>query len=128
MEGSEREPLGERIVEIPDNLEQFESRDPRSTFTAYVPVGSLAKGEALVTKGGPGKTVACAPCHGPDLKGLGPFEMLRVLTLEGDKDEPRPELRHPVLVSLQQLPFSDVFLLPQAVEDVLAVGDEPVAA
>ena len=36
----------ERIVEIPDNLEQFESRDPRSTFTAYVPVGSLAKGEA----------------------------------------------------------------------------------
>jgi cytochrome c553 len=56
VEGSEREPLGERIVEIPDNLEQFESRDPRSTFTAYVPVGSLAKGEALVTKGGPGKT------------------------------------------------------------------------
>ena len=34
VEGSEREPLGERIVEIPDNLEQFESRDPRSTFTA----------------------------------------------------------------------------------------------
>jgi cytochrome c553 len=73
VEGSEREPLGERIVEIPDNLEQFESRDPRSTFTAYVPVGSLAKGEALVTKGEPGKTVACAACHGPDLKGLGPL-------------------------------------------------------
>jgi cytochrome c553 len=68
VEGSEREPLGER-----DNLEQFESRDPRSTFTAYVPVGSLAKGEALVTKGGPGKTIACAACHGPDLKGLGPL-------------------------------------------------------
>ena len=72
-EGSEREPLGERIVEIPDELQRFESRDPRSTFTAYVPVGSLAKGEALVTKGGPGRTVACAPCHGPDLKGLGPL-------------------------------------------------------
>jgi cytochrome c553 len=72
-EGSEREPLGQRILEIPDDLQRFESRDPRSTFTAYVPVGSLAKGEALVTKGGPGKTVACAPCHGQDLKGLGPL-------------------------------------------------------
>jgi cytochrome c553 len=72
-EGSEREALGQRIVEIPDDLERFESRDSRSTFTAYVPVGSLAKGEALVTKGGPGKTIACAPCHGPDLKGLGPL-------------------------------------------------------
>ena len=73
VEGSEREPLGQRILEIPDDLQVFESRDPRSTFTAYVPVGSLARGEALVTKGGPGKTVACAPCHGSDLKGLGPL-------------------------------------------------------
>ena len=73
VEGAEREPLGERVLEVPDDLQRFESRDPRSTFTAYVPVGSLAKGEALVTKGRPGKTVACAPCHGSDLKGLGPL-------------------------------------------------------
>jgi cytochrome c553 len=73
VEGSEREPLGQRILELPDDLQVFESRDPRSTFTAYVPVGNLAKGEALVAKGGPGKTVACAPCHGSDLKGLGPL-------------------------------------------------------
>jgi cytochrome c553 len=72
-EGGEREPLGQRILEIPDDLERFESRDARSTFTAYVPVGSVTKGEALVTKGGAGKTVACAPCHGADLKGLGPL-------------------------------------------------------
>jgi cytochrome c553 len=72
-ESGEREPLGERILELPDDLIRFESRDPRSTFTAYVPVGSLEKGEALVTKGGPGKTVQCATCHGPDLKGLGPL-------------------------------------------------------
>jgi cytochrome c553 len=72
-ENGEREPLGQRILEIPDDLIQFESRDPRSTFTAYVPVGSLAKGEALVNQGGPGKTFQCAPCHGPDLKGLGPL-------------------------------------------------------
>jgi len=51
-ENGEREPLGQRILEIPDDLIQFESRDPRSTFTAYVPVDSLAKGEALVNKGG----------------------------------------------------------------------------
>jgi hypothetical protein len=37
-----------RIVEVPDDLLRFESRDPRSTFTAYAPIGSLAKGEALV--------------------------------------------------------------------------------
>jgi cytochrome c553 len=73
VESGEREPLGRRIVEIPDDLLRFESRDPRSTFTAYVPVGSLAKGEALVIKGGAGKTVQCSVCHGPDLKGLGPL-------------------------------------------------------
>jgi cytochrome c553 len=73
MESGEREPLGERIVEIPADLVRFESRDPHSAFTAYVPIGSLARGEALVTKGGPGKTVPCAACHGPDLKGLGPL-------------------------------------------------------
>jgi cytochrome c553 len=72
-ENGEREPLGQRILEIPDDLIQFESRDPRSTFTAYVPVDSLAKGEALVDKGGSGKTFQCALCHGPDLKGLGPL-------------------------------------------------------
>ena len=72
-EGSEREPLGNRIVEIPDDLLRFESRDPRSTFTAHVPVGSLAKGAALVIKGGPGKTVQCTLCHGQDLRGLGPL-------------------------------------------------------
>ena len=46
-------------------------RDPHSGFVAYVPVGSLAKGEALVTAGGGGKTIPCGICHGPDLKGLG---------------------------------------------------------
>jgi cytochrome c553 len=72
-ETGEREPIGARIVEIPDDLIQFESRDHRSTFTAHVPTGSLAKGEALVVKGGSGKTMQCALCHGADLKGLGPL-------------------------------------------------------
>jgi cytochrome c553 len=72
LEGNQTEPLGQRIIEVPDNTERTEMlRDPRSGFTAYVPVGSLKKGESLVVNGG-GKTTACAICHGPDLKGLGP--------------------------------------------------------
>jgi cytochrome c553 len=67
VETGEREPIGARIVEVPDDLLRFESRDHRSTFTAYVPVGSTAKGDALVTKG------QCALCHGADLRGLGPL-------------------------------------------------------
>lgn len=68
-----KEPIDQRIVEVPDDLDQFESYDDRARFTAYVPVGSVAKGEALVTTGGADNTVQCAICHGPDLKGVGPI-------------------------------------------------------
>ena len=64
------EPLGERIVEIPADMEQFEHRDTRSQFIAYVPKGSIARGEALAKTGGAGITTPCAICHGPDLKGV----------------------------------------------------------
>jgi cytochrome c553 len=66
------EPLGQRIIEVPENLEQFESRDGRSRFVAYVPPGSVQRGRRLFTSGG-GKTASCAICHGSDLKGLGPI-------------------------------------------------------
>ena len=60
LEGNDKEPLGKRIVEAPDNTEGTELlRDSRSGFTAYVPVGSLKRGEALVSTGGGGKTTAC---------------------------------------------------------------------
>jgi cytochrome c553 len=63
-------PLGQRIIEMPEHPERTDQvRDPRSGFVAYVPVGSIAKGEAIVTTGG-GKTVQCGLCHGPDLKGM----------------------------------------------------------
>jgi cytochrome c553 len=65
------EPIGQRIIETPENLERTELRDDASGFIAYVPVGSLKKGKALVTTGGAGKTMPCATCHGADLKGLG---------------------------------------------------------
>jgi cytochrome c553 len=67
--GNEREPIGRRVVEMPEDVEQFESRDPRAKFTAYVPFGSLKRGEELVTTGA-GKTLPCATCHGPELKGV----------------------------------------------------------
>ena len=69
------EPIGQRIIEMPENLERTELRDSASGFIAYVPVGSLRKGEALITNGA-GKTTPCAICHGTELKGLGPVPAL----------------------------------------------------
>jgi cytochrome c553 len=69
----EAEPIGQRIIEVPENPEQFASRDSRSRFIAYVPVGSIEKGRALAASGGGGKTIACRACHGADLKGSGPI-------------------------------------------------------
>jgi cytochrome c553 len=66
------EPIGDRVVEIPNDVVQFEHRDSRSQFTAYVPKGSIARGEALASTGGSGLTTPCATCHGPDLRGTDP--------------------------------------------------------
>ena len=73
LEGNDKEPIGQRIIEVPVNGEATdELRNPRSSFIAYVPTGSIQKGEALVTTGGNGKTIQCGACHGADLQGLGP--------------------------------------------------------
>jgi cytochrome c553 len=69
------EAIGQRIIEMPENLERTELRDSASGFIAYVPVGSIRKGEALITNGA-GKTAPCAICHGAELKGLGPVPAL----------------------------------------------------
>jgi cytochrome c553 len=77
IEGEATEPIGTRIIETPENPEHTELlRDPRAGFIAYVPPGSVKKGEALVTTGGNGKTVACGVCHGADLRGMGPVPHL----------------------------------------------------
>jgi cytochrome c553 len=71
LDNGEKQPLGQRILEVPENTEAAEVlRDPHSGFIAYVPVGSIKKGEALVSGGG-GKTTPCRVCHGQDLSGLG---------------------------------------------------------
>lgn len=67
LESGEQEPLGQRIIEVPESAEATETfRDPRSGFIAYAPVGSIKKGEALVAAG------HCGLCHGTNLEGLGP--------------------------------------------------------
>src|SRR5581483_8380683 len=74
------EPIAGRLIEVPEDAEQSETlRNPHSGFIAYVPPGSIKKGEDLVTTGGmrvvgneivPGKTTPCVTCHGLDLMGV----------------------------------------------------------
>jgi cytochrome c553 len=66
-----RQPIGQRIIEVPEDVEQFEHRDSRTGFVAYVPVGAVKAGKELANSGGLGKTIACGGCHGVDLKGIG---------------------------------------------------------
>jgi cytochrome c553 len=65
------EPIGNRIISVPEDEEAVVYRDPISGFVAYVPTGSVAKGKELASTGGGGKTIACGICHGPTLQGLG---------------------------------------------------------
>jgi cytochrome c553 len=68
IEGSsDKEPIGQRIIEIPENVENFVSRDTRVRFIAYVPPGSVQKGRQLAMSGDP--SVQCTACHGADLRG-----------------------------------------------------------
>ena len=85
------EPIGNRIITLPDDQERVRRRDPRVGFTAYVPPGSIAKGRRL-TEGG-AKTVQCAVCHGEGLKGLG--------------NVPRIAGLHPIYVARQLYLFKE---------------------
>jgi cytochrome c553 len=86
------EPLGNRIITLPADQSRVTKRDPHSGFVAYVPVGSIKKGEALVKTGG-GKSVQCTICHGDALKGLG--------------NVPRLAGRHPAYLARQLYMFKD---------------------
>src|SRR5262249_16387154 len=44
LPGGETEPIGDRIIETPEDADRFELRDPHSGFIAYVPPGSIVKG------------------------------------------------------------------------------------
>jgi len=86
------EPLANRIITLPADQSRVTKRDPHSGFVAYVPVGSIKKGEALVKTGG-GKSVQCTICHGDALNGLG--------------NVPRLAGRHPAYLARQLYMFKD---------------------
>jgi cytochrome c553 len=78
VKGGGDEPLGSRIIEVAEDNERAELRDPHSGFVAYVPVGSIERGAKLASGGKvsdgkieSGKTIQCAICHGAGLKGRG---------------------------------------------------------
>ncbi len=68
-DASGTEPLGDRIISLPEDVTRARRRDPTSGFIAYVPEGSVARGKALANGTG-GKTLQCTLCHGPELRGL----------------------------------------------------------
>ena len=91
--GGSMEPIGVRIITVPEDQTRARLRDPNSGFIAYVPVGAVARGKALVETGGAGKTIACSICHGEGLKGLG--------------NVPRLAGLHPIVIARQLYLFKD---------------------
>ena len=65
------EPIGTRVIEVPEDVKRTLLRDATSGFVAYVPNGSVKRGELLAKAVNVGKTVPCATCHGDGLKGMG---------------------------------------------------------
>jgi len=86
--GDGTEPIAGRLIEVPQTLERHELKDPWVPYITYVPVGSVARGRKIATRGPAGAATACATCHGPALLGVGevpaiagrsPTNMLRQL-------------------------------------------------
>jgi cytochrome c553 len=109
----ENEAIGNRVIEMPEDVARTELRDSRSGFVAYVPPGSLSRGGWLATTGGAGKTVACGICHGTDLKGIAsvpalagrsPSYLFRQLydIQHGTRSGAWTSLMQPVVVSLNE--------------------------
>ena len=63
-ESDAKEPIGNRVIETPANMDREQLRDPHAGFIAYVPKGSIAKGRRLAGQ------LACASCHGDGLHGM----------------------------------------------------------
>jgi cytochrome c553 len=84
--GTGTEPIGARIIEVPDDTKLFWLGDWRSPVIAYLPPGSIARGRALVASGD--GAAPCATCHGarfegtaiaPPLAGRSPTYIVRQL-------------------------------------------------
>lgn len=70
-DGDGTEPIDGRLIEVPETLERHDLRDPWVPYITYVPVGSLARGKRIATRGQAGVATACTTCHGPQLLGVG---------------------------------------------------------
>jgi hypothetical protein len=65
------EPLGDRIIEVPEDEEVVVYRDPSSGFVAYVPKGSIARGKELASTRRQDDCVRDLPWPGPARPGRG---------------------------------------------------------
>ena len=104
------EPVGERVIEYAIDFPTMRAANSQG-FVAYVPPGSVAEGQALVTTGG-GKAIACGTCHGGTLTGLGnvppiagrsPVYLARQLYMykNGDRGGPNAEIMKGIVANLQ---------------------------
>ena len=93
------EALGDRLIEMPNDFERHELRDPYVGYVAYVPRGSVARGRALASKLVSSAGQHCGSCHGPLLRGValvprlagqGPGYLIRQLLAfrSGDRSTP----------------------------------------
>jgi cytochrome c553 len=62
------EPIGDRIIEVPEKPALTRLRDDAQGFVAYVPLGSIMKGDELVHSV-KGDRIPCDTCHGQNFKG-----------------------------------------------------------
>ena len=77
LEGSEMEPIGQRIVETPENAERTEVlRDPRSALHRVCAERQHQEGRGAGDDRRQWQDHAVRHCHGADLKGLGPVPRL----------------------------------------------------
>jgi cytochrome c553 len=67
--GGAREPIGDRMIVTPANMQDYENRDFRTEYVAYVPPGSIARGAVIAAKGD-GAVLPCEACHGASLQGI----------------------------------------------------------
>lgn len=123
-EPQELEPIGERIVEVPQDPGRTRLYDSHAGFIAYAPKGSIARGKAFVAM--PDKAVSCTECHGKDLRGAAhapdstfsvpalrgrsPTYLVRQLYdfHSGARSGPAAELMKPIAVQMTLRQMTDV--------------------
>jgi len=94
------EPIGNRIITVPEDQNLARMRDPNTKFVSYAPAGTLARGKVLVETGDNKKTVACGTCHGPGLNGLASIGKTGIAA-------PRIAGQHPIYLARELYLFKD---------------------